>query len=199
MTKTQRGRPKLQDQIQKRDILEAALDILDRKGAGGLSLRGLAASLDITPMALYHHVADRSALLRELSDWVYSGVLQDCDPDPKKARERLEGLLISYHKAVLQHPNLTLAIFADPLAFSGEAERITQAIRDCLAASQLEASARASWLVCLVDFTHGSSIAIAMSCLARSHDHEFMEKACRDYESSLKTVLNCVFASCASA
>jgi AcrR family transcriptional regulator len=196
MTKTQRGRPKREDQIQKEDILKAALQILDHKGAGSLSLRGLAASLDITPMALYHHVADRSALLRELSDGVYATVLTDCDPDPKKARERLEGLLISYHKAVLQHPNLTLAIFADPLAFSGEAERITEAIRDCLAASQLEASARVAWLNCLVDFTHGSSIAIAMSCHAQSHDPEFLGKACRDFESSLKTVLNCVFACC---
>lgn len=199
MTKAQRGRPKLQDQIQKQDILDAALDILDRKGAAALSLRGLAASLDITPMALYHHVADRSALLRELSDWVYSGVQTDCDQNPKNARERIEGLLIAYHKAVLQHPNLTLAIFADPLAFSGEAERITQTIRDCLAASKLEASARASWLVCLVDFTHGSSIAIAMSCHAQNHDRDFLEKACLDYESSLKTVLNCVFASCSGS
>lgn len=196
MTKTQRGRPRREDQIQKEDILKAALQILDHKGAASLSLRGLATSLDITPMALYHHVADRSALLRELSDWVYAAVLRDCDPDPEKARERLEGLLISYHNAVLQHPNLTLAIFADPLAFSGEAARITDAIRDCLAASQLEASARVAWLNCLVDFTHGSSIAIAMSCHAQSHDPDFLEKACRDFESSLKTVLNCAFASC---
>jgi len=196
MTTTQRGRPKIKDQIQKRDILEAALDILDHKGVAGLSMRSLAASLDVTPMALYHHVADRSALLRDISDWVYAGVLKDCDGEPKKARERIESLLIAYHQAVLQHPNLTLAIFADPQAFSGEAERITQAIRDCLAASKLDANARTSWLSCLVDFTHGSSIAIAMACHAQSHDAEFVRKACLDYESSLKSVLNCVFASC---
>lgn len=199
MTSTQRGRPKIKDQIQKRDILQAALEILDHRGASGLSMRSLAASLDVTPMALYHHVADRSALLREISDWVYSGVLKDCDRDPKKARERIESLLIAYHEAVLRHPNLTLAIFADPQAFSSEAERITQAIRDCLAASKLEASARASWLSCFVDFTHGSSIAIAMACHAQTHDAEFLKKACLDYESSLKAVLNCVFGSCGSA
>jgi AcrR family transcriptional regulator len=196
MTRTQRGRPKIKDQIQKSDLLKAALDILDRKGATGLSMRSLAASLDVTPMALYHHVPDRSALLRELSDRVYAGVLRDCDPDPKKSRERIEGLLISYHKAVLQHPNLTLAIFADPLAFSGEAERITQAIRDCLTASKLDESARVSWLSCLVDFTHGSSIAMAMSFHTESHDKQFLENACRDYAYNLKNLLNCVFGSC---
>lgn len=43
-------------------ILAAAVEQLDRHGLRGLSLRSLAASLELAPNALYRYFADRSAL-----------------------------------------------------------------------------------------------------------------------------------------
>ena len=41
-------------------ILAAALDIIDRDGASGLSMRRLARSLDRDPMILYRHAPNKA-------------------------------------------------------------------------------------------------------------------------------------------
>lgn len=51
-------------------ILAAAVEQLDREGLRGLSLRALAASLELAPTALYRYFADRSALESALADEV---------------------------------------------------------------------------------------------------------------------------------
>ena len=48
-------------------ILSAATVLLERQGALGLSLRGLAAELDLTPNALYRYFGSREALLSALA------------------------------------------------------------------------------------------------------------------------------------
>jgi AcrR family transcriptional regulator len=44
-------------------IAAAALAIADERGAAGVTMRAVAEALDVTPMALYHHVADKTALV----------------------------------------------------------------------------------------------------------------------------------------
>lgn len=50
------------------DVVATALDVLDRHGLGDLSMRRLAAELDVGPSALYHHVASKQDLLAAVSD-----------------------------------------------------------------------------------------------------------------------------------
>ena len=49
-------------------IVEAALDLVDREGAAGVTMRAVADALGVTPMAIYRHVADKSALVKLLVD-----------------------------------------------------------------------------------------------------------------------------------
>ncbi|MET0909001.1 MAG: TetR/AcrR family transcriptional regulator C-terminal domain-containing protein [Ilumatobacteraceae bacterium] len=44
-------------------IAAAALAVADERGAGGFTMRAVAEALDVTPMALYYHVADKTALV----------------------------------------------------------------------------------------------------------------------------------------
>lgn len=43
-------------------IAAAALRVVDQGGAGAFTMRAVAEALGVTPMALYHHVADKAAL-----------------------------------------------------------------------------------------------------------------------------------------
>lgn len=43
-------------------IAAAALAVLDARGLAGFTMRAVAEALDVTPMALYHHVEDKAAL-----------------------------------------------------------------------------------------------------------------------------------------
>lgn len=49
-------------------ILNAARRLLDKDGADGVTMRRVAAAVGITPMAVYRHFQDRSALLNALAD-----------------------------------------------------------------------------------------------------------------------------------
>lgn len=183
MAKVKLGRPKGKALLLKEDILKSALMLLDKSGPKGLSMRNLAQHLKVTPMALYHHVADRSSLIRDLSDLVYAEVSEKFQKSTGTVRERLELLLTSYHQTIIEHPNLSISIFETPDAFSTEARRITGFLLDLLKETELTDSKRKIWLSILVDFTHGSAIAMAMNKTLQSSQ----------FRKELRELLDCIF------
>lgn len=50
------------------DVVSTALRVLDDHGLADLTMRRLAAELDVRPSALYHHVASKQALLAAVAD-----------------------------------------------------------------------------------------------------------------------------------
>jgi len=83
-------------------VLAAAVELADREGVEGLSMRRLAAELGVVPMALYKHVANKDELL----DGMIDVVVAEIDPprtdiDWKTAvRERI----LSARRMLLRHP-----------------------------------------------------------------------------------------------
>jgi len=55
-------------------IQAAALQLADRDGLRGLSMRAVAQALGVEAMSLYHHVANKDALLDGLADWVFDRI-----------------------------------------------------------------------------------------------------------------------------
>jgi hypothetical protein len=66
-------------------------------------------------------------------------------------------LLTRYYDAVVAHPQLTLAIFAEPAAFAGVSREITDRLGTLLAALT---PAHLLWRDILVDHAHGSGLAL---------------------------------------
>jgi TetR/AcrR family tetracycline transcriptional repressor len=56
------------------EIIAAAMRVTKRVGLDGLTMRALAAELDVTPMAVYHHVQNKSELLQLVADEVVGEV-----------------------------------------------------------------------------------------------------------------------------
>ena len=52
------------------EIVDAAMRVTKRTGLEGLTMRALAAELDVTPMAVYHHVQNKGELLQLVADTV---------------------------------------------------------------------------------------------------------------------------------
>lgn len=154
-----RGRPARGEGVTRDEILSAALALLDEDGAG-FGMRALAGRLGVTPMSLYHHVGDRGKLLQALSDHVYAAVLGH-DPAPAgvltDGLAEIRALLTRYHAAVGRHPQLTLAIFAEPAAFAGTTRAITDRLTLLLSALTPE---HLLWRDILVDHAHGSGLAL---------------------------------------
>ena len=55
-------------------VLDAALVVADAGGLGSLTIRSLAAQLDVKPMTVYYHVASKSEILDALVDRVFGEI-----------------------------------------------------------------------------------------------------------------------------
>jgi len=49
--------------LSREQVLDAALDLVDRDGVGALSMRRLGAELGVEAMTLYHYLPNKDALL----------------------------------------------------------------------------------------------------------------------------------------
>lgn len=163
------------------DILAAALTLLDEGSGQGLTMRAVAARLGVTPMSLYHHVLDRKGLLLALSDRVYGNLLESAANLTDRSAE-IRMLLTLYHDAVGRHPQLTLAIFAEPEAFAGVSRQITDRLTLLLAAITPE---QILWRDILVDHAHGSGLALA----AARDDQQLAEAMRAQYRQALDCLL----------
>ena len=90
-------------------LLAAALDLLEREGPAALSLRALARSVGVSPMAPYHHFTDREALLAAVATVGFEHLQQG-----KLENERTHGSVADalasgaadYVRFILDNPNL---------------------------------------------------------------------------------------------
>lgn len=55
-------------------VLRVALEVADGSGVSGLTIRSLAASLGVKPMAIYHHVANKEEILDGVVDLVFGEI-----------------------------------------------------------------------------------------------------------------------------
>jgi AcrR family transcriptional regulator len=84
-------------------VVDGALELADADGIEGLSLRRLAASLAVTPMAIYRHVRNKSHLLDLMAERLLEQV--DIAGDPSISwQERLRRLFGSYLAVADAHP-----------------------------------------------------------------------------------------------
>ena len=85
------------------DIAASALEIVDRDGLGGLSMRSLAAALSTGPMTLYNYVRDRG----ELEELVADAVIADVKvPAPSSDwRNDVRAIAVSMWETMRRHPN----------------------------------------------------------------------------------------------
>lgn len=86
-------------------VVDAALEILDREGLAGISMRRVAERLDTGPASLYQHVADKEELLEELLDRVLAEVKLPA-PDPDDWQTPLKQGLRSMRRVLAAHRDL---------------------------------------------------------------------------------------------
>jgi AcrR family transcriptional regulator len=183
-----RGRPKGDSKINREVILSNAFDMINEAGPHSLSMRGLASRLNVTPMAIYNHFPDRAILVREMSDVVYAKVAKNFEDFSGSVQSKIQNLLFRYYQACVQYPNLTMLIFATPKAFSQEVKQINNDLKNLLHETKLSLAKKQMWLEILVDFTHGSAMAMATSRDSKSKRSQDFK-----YRLQLKELLGCIF------
>lgn len=113
-------------------IVKAALKLIDADGLDGLSMRRLGQALDVEAMALYHHFANKGALL----DAVLEELTDETHIPPRGSMpplERLRHFARAHRQMALRHPNAFILIptrrFNTERSFA-QYEDVLQAFRD---------------------------------------------------------------------
>lgn len=105
-------------------ILSASLSLLGAYGLGDLSMRRVAAELDVAPGALYYHVRNKQELLVLLAAEILRGTVpastEPAPADPRETAEELVAVAGRVREALLEYPDasdvVSLALALHPEA-----------------------------------------------------------------------------------
>lgn len=110
--------------ISRADVVAAALAILHDDGLPAVSMRHVAARLDVAPNAIYSHVPDKDALIDLLLDSVLDDVAV---PTRGSWRRRIEAILAGTRQALLANGDL-VPLFLSRQTIGPNALRLGEAI-----------------------------------------------------------------------
>ncbi|GAB2857897.1 hypothetical protein GCM10022221_66890 [Actinocorallia aurea] len=100
--------------ISRTGAVAAAIEIIDTEGLDALSLPRLARHLNVRAPSLYHHFADKSAILAAVSAAVVAETVVPRKPEPERWVEWFVQLSLNLRRAVLRHRNVAPLLLAYP-------------------------------------------------------------------------------------
>src|SRR5262245_4902557 len=103
-------------------ILDAAIELLDRDGMTGLSMRRLGTAVGVEAMSLYHHIPNKEALL----DGIHERILLtlDAPPHARTWQAFVRHQALALHRALLAHPNAIPLFATRPAATTASVQRL---------------------------------------------------------------------------
>ena len=101
-------------QVSRSVILQCALELVDRDGVDGLSMRRLSEAVGRDPTVIYRHVSNKAALLDGVAEIVL-GQLRVDTADPDWAGQ-LRAVAHDFRRLALAHPNVVPLLVTRPLA-----------------------------------------------------------------------------------
>lgn len=138
--------------LDRESVATEALRILDAEGRGALTMRHLAASLQVEAPSLYTHVSSKDELVDLVLDLVLdSVVLPEPGPDIRAA---LVAGFSSYRGTLVAHPAAVM-LMTERARFSGSQLRLAQRSIELLEASGLSMRAAVDAHVTLIGFVLG--------------------------------------------
>jgi AcrR family transcriptional regulator len=129
----------------------------EERGLAALSMRRLGAELRADPMAIYHHVPGKAALIRALIEAVFSRMNVRVSPTAPW-RNRVEGWARAYRKLIVKYP-LVLQIPSDAAAARLSMLAVGEPLYAALGESGLSDPLVAMTADTLVDFVNGFGLA----------------------------------------
>jgi TetR/AcrR family tetracycline transcriptional repressor len=100
--------------VDRHRIAATAMNIIDEVGVEKLTMRAVAARLDVSAMALYHHVEDKDELLRLVGDDIL-GTLELPDPESGDWRANFTTVSMAAVDALLEVPGLSSVLLTSKM------------------------------------------------------------------------------------
>ncbi len=148
-------------------IVEGALAIIDTDGPEGLTMRRLGQWLSVDPMAVYHHLPNKAAVLDGIVEYLWDGVKFPPRQPREGWQEVLAGVFAAFRLRLLEHPRAVAVIGSRP-SVSPAMLRVVEAILRRLEDAGLGGTEAMQLVDCLSGYTIGKVLA-ETSDLAGGH------------------------------
>ena len=145
--------------LNKDDVLEKALQLLDQGGSKALTFKALAEALGVTPMAVAHHAGTRDEMIASLVAMAFEG--SDTPSGAATPKLRLRELMTRYCAQVIRHPELAKCILENPSLIGPSLAGLTRLIEAEITAAGVAGTEARTLLCLIVDYTHGFAFAAA--------------------------------------
>ena len=168
-------------------IYEAGLAIVDEHGLEGLSMRRLGAALGVDPMAIYHHVPNKDALVHGMVRRVFASM-----PEPEERgawTRRVRQWVRAYRGVVEAHPGLVLKIVTDPEAVALAAGEANESLYRALRLSGLRRAEIEKGAAVVVDYVNGWMLAKSGDYRGGGRDRERDAELDRLFDFGLAVVI----------
>jgi AcrR family transcriptional regulator len=90
--------------LTRRRIVDAALHLVEEDGLDALTMRRVAAALEVTPMSLYNHVVDKAELIDLMMDFIIGDVVEAARRDRGDWEARLRTHVRRNYDMWREHP-----------------------------------------------------------------------------------------------
>lgn len=155
--------------ISRREILQAALDLVDHDGLDALSMRKLGEKLGVEAMSLYRHVPNKEALLDGIHEEVLAEMrLSDLCGDWV---EDLKALVYAFREVLRAHPKIVPLFARRPAITQGSLEYIELAL-DILSTPFPDVQTRTYAFQTLISFVVGHSMGQFASQVSTGPEYE---------------------------
>jgi TetR/AcrR family transcriptional regulator, tetracycline repressor protein len=117
------AKAKIREPLSIQLIHETALETINRHGPEALSMRSLAKALNVDPMAIYHHIPNKAALL----SGIYEGVIAELFDEPSLEtswQDQLKHLIRRFRSLATRSPNIFPGLIASTHTSPGMARAI---------------------------------------------------------------------------
>jgi AcrR family transcriptional regulator len=95
-------------------VVRAALAVVDRDGLDGLTMRALGRELGVDPMAAYHHVPSKEAILQGVVEAILAELVVPDRSTRLGWRDAARLIGREYRRALLAHPNALPIVSTQP-------------------------------------------------------------------------------------
>ncbi|MEV4394476.1 TetR/AcrR family transcriptional regulator C-terminal domain-containing protein [Nonomuraea sp. NPDC049607] len=170
-------------------IVRQAVAVADREGLAAVSMRRLAADLDVSAMSLYRHVAGKDELVLLMTDAVH-GEEPPAGQVPRGWRPQLELEVRQLWRVHLRHPWLAQAVSLTRPQFVPHGMAHTERLLRALDGLGLDAGTMLHAVVALVNFIRGNAVSLEAELQARTETGVTEDEWMSEHEGELGELLS---------
>lgn len=163
-------RPKLGSAL----IYRTALELVDQNGFDSLSMRGLAKVMGVDPMALYHHVPKKSALLDGMLNLLFEEVVVPSISD-LPWQEAVVAVARTHLEVARRHPNLFPALSVHPRAVPASFP-LSEALYEALSRSGASEATVIQAAETVASYTTGYALSDIVGAIGKPRDWESLSE-----------------------